>query len=617
MIRLAALVLRCIAFVFVCAAQSAPGATAGAFGNVVVLQSGTELLGVSRQPTAQLRWSAGDWLREPGPLTVTADGSLLVSDFATGDLIRIASDGTQTRAASAPRAQALALEADGGGVFLVPREEYGTVVRLDFASGAVVPVPMPFSRGYIESIVLDDQGHLLVVNAIPFSEALWRVDPATGAATRLSSLDTVSCRPSDVLPEPEGTFLVTFGCDSYWWSYVERIDAAARTRTVLSRGGALAGPQAIAALADGGVVVLDSGFPNAYRPPRVVRVDRATGAQEVLSTRGDLLARSDVAVLDGSRIVVSGDGMYVSATPKDSILEIDPTFQQPRALLPAGFPEGIEGIAAIQAVRGGKLMVTGWSPPDAEGNVEGLIARVDPATGEAHVVSRGGLLVWPNDFALDGAGSLWTSVVASGDTSALVRVDLASGAQHLAAILDPELWIGSLAAGSTGTVLLLISDSRTAPTGLLVEYDPATGAQRTIVEAGLFTVPLALASDGDGNVFVAEDGPPTMPGRIWKVDQATGQASVLTDDARLDQPRSLAVDVDGQLLVAELKALFKVDPVTGSIATLSEGAAPDLWLYDVSPAPIARGCGLGAELAPLLVTLEALRRRRRARSARG
>src|SRR5439155_810424 len=159
-----------------------------------------------------------------------------------------------------------------------------------------------------------------------------------------------------------------------------RIDPATGAQEVISSGGNLITPIGLALHPDGSIVVADRDLPG------VVRINPATGAQTVLSSGGLLidpigLAIHPITQVTGAQQAISTGGSFV-------------------------FPFWV----AVDA--DGSIIV---SDQDAFGG-QGAIFRVNPVTGQQTVLASGGNLGDPNGVAITSSGFLSLPLdVACGD----------------------------------------------------------------------------------------------------------------------------------------------------------------------------------------------------------
>ncbi len=277
----------------------------------------------------------------------------------------------------------------------------------------------------------------------------------------------------------------------------------------------------------------------------IVRVDRATGGKEILSTAvvgGDNLAfdSSDrlfvSSWMDGSIVEVLSDGSARTVSPGGvmapggiavlssgsgesvfvadllSLKEIDGTTGEIRSVAPSmiGLP-GIESPFTV-AADGDNLILSSWF---------GSIVQVwNPRSSEvveAHPIAASPLNAIRFEGDLVVAELQTASVVRITGPNETDRVTLASGLGVPAGLAasNGNLWVADQ---SAGTILQVVSGGE-------VLSDPrpvATNLQG----------PEGLAAANEGVLYVVEAG----VGRLSRVDVATGEVSPVADDLALGAP---------------------------------------------------------------------------------
>jgi secreted PhoX family phosphatase len=243
--------------------------------------------------------------------------------------------------------------------------------------------------------------------------------------------------------------------------------------------------------------------------------------------------------------------------------------------------------------------------------------------GHADGTGSDARFVRPQGLASDGAGNLFITTdahtirklaIATGMVTTLAGLPLtvgaADGTGSAARFNSPQ----GLASDGSGN--LFVADSLNH---IIRRVVVATGAVTTLAgsagmsgdadgtgSAARFSSPAALASDGAGNVFVADAG----NGTIRKVIVSSGDVTTLAGSAgmfgstdgtgpaaRFYGPSALAYDGSGNLLVAESGngTVRNVDIATGGVTTLvgSPGAAITL-----GPLPAGLNAPVGLALGP-------------------
>jgi uncharacterized repeat protein (TIGR01451 family) len=161
----------------------------------------------------------------------------------------------------------------------------------------------------------------------------------------------------------------------------------------------------------GGVPVVDG---------RVIRVHQATGAQSIVSSEGELLNPSGIAVDDDGRIYVADTIGPTLPDQLGRVIEVDPSTGAQTVLASGGHLEHPYG---IELLTDGDLIVA---------DSAGRLVKIDPSTGAQTLVSEFGSLVQPRAVATIDV----FSVVVADASSGLVKVNLSTGAQNIVLPVD-------------------------------------------------------------------------------------------------------------------------------------------------------------------------------------
>jgi hypothetical protein len=272
--------------------------------------------------------------------------------------------------------------------------------------------------------------------ATPANPAVVRINPTTGAATRIAggnpwtTLGGIAFGPGGRLyvanrgpagPRPKGAGIYSVGT------------AAGSAITRFANTDPLG-------LAASGSTLYSLGA------NRIVAMD--TSGQRVL-TSGGLYASLGVSPAYGA---VSGDTLYTTASSSSPVaggsyvIGVDTvTGEQTLVRSFGGTP--LTGIAA--APKGTLLIAEGGRTPQ--------IVELNPATGAMTVVSRGGLLKQPQGIARDAAGDLYVADAKAG----VVAVSTQGGDQSPMTNTGVVVGASGIAVGSTGTIY--VTAAGTAP----------------------------------------------------------------------------------------------------------------------------------------------------------
>jgi MYXO-CTERM domain-containing protein len=221
----------------------------------------------------------------------------------------------------------------------------------------------------------------------------------------------------------------------------------------------------------------------------------------------------------------------------------------------------------------GKVLIADWQ----QDGVTGKVVRLNPENGVQSVLSSGGYFVDPTDLVIvPGGGVAVTDQSAFGGSclggcGGVIRVDRSTGVQTV-------ISSGGLFSDPRGLVLepggasVLVSDQDTAVggTGRLIRVDLATGAQTLVASAGSLTQVQRVALDALGRALVANAF--ALP-RVVVVELATGAQSLLALVPTL--PYGVAVEAGGRVLVSDRNAtatagfVHRFDPVGGTTTTIA------------------------------------------------
>lgn len=164
----------------------------------------------------------------------------------------------------------------------------------------------------------------------------------------------------------------------------------------------------------GGVPVIDG---------KIVRVNQSTGGQSVVSSGGELLNPTGIAIDDDGRIFVADPTGPVLPDQFGRVIEIDPATGAQTVLATGSFLEDPTG---IEILTNGDLIVA---------DAVGRLVRVNPITGNQTLISEFGVLSQPRAVAQLSPQAV---LVADAD-SGLVQVELATGAQAVIMPIDGSI----------------------------------------------------------------------------------------------------------------------------------------------------------------------------------
>jgi len=253
---------------------------------------------------------------------------------------------------------------NGGAVF---RVDPATGAQTVISSGGSFHQPCGIAVEASGSILVGDRGGSGIIGKVI------RIDPVTGQQTVLSSGGS----PCGIAIEPSGDFLVV---DSLQNAII-RFDSITATQTVVSSGGFLADPTDLAFDSEGNIIV--AVFGSNLGIPGIFKINPLTGSQSIVST-GDKFVRP-------WRLTVAADGnIFVTDENTKNILKVDPISGVQTIITTLGRPSGITTDSS------GNLIV---AQEIANSLLPGIF-RIDPATGSTSTISSFGLFFNPDGVAI-------------------------------------------------------------------------------------------------------------------------------------------------------------------------------------------------------------------------
>jgi FtsP/CotA-like multicopper oxidase with cupredoxin domain/sugar lactone lactonase YvrE len=175
--------------------------------------------------------------------------------------------------------------------------------------------------------VLPDGDYVAVNLPSATQSGLFRIDHDTGAISKLNTGANFGDGPMGVVIGKDGHYYVAeLGARA-----VIRVDKNTGAETVVSQGGHFISPSGIALSGDGHLLVVDHGS------DKVIHVDPATGHQHVISSGGHLQAPVDIAVdANGKTLVVDLVG--------DKLIRIEPATGAQTVIAQGGLLAGVRSV---------------------------------------------------------------------------------------------------------------------------------------------------------------------------------------------------------------------------------------------------------------------------------
>ena len=205
----------------------------------------------------------------------------------------------------------------------------GDVVHVEPETGAQHVVHSS-GRVFQDIDVRSDGDYVVVILPSATERGLFRIDHSTGAATKLNSGTTFGDGPTGVAIASDGHYYVAeLGARA-----VIRVDKSTGAETIISEGGHLLSPSGIAILSDGDPVVVDHGT------DKVIRVHLAHGHQHLVSSGHHLKAPIGIAVDANGKILVAD-------MSGDKLIRIEPDTGAQTVVAEGGLLEGIRCVAVV------------------------------------------------------------------------------------------------------------------------------------------------------------------------------------------------------------------------------------------------------------------------------
>jgi sugar lactone lactonase YvrE len=272
---------------------------------------------------------------------------------------------------------------------------------------------------------------------------------------------------------------------------------------------------------------------------------------------------------------------FTDQPPNRDLVRVDPVTGDTTTISSGGL---LQQPGGIEVEPDGDILVAAFGT--GLPNDPGGVIRVDPLTGAQTRLSSGELFVHPTDIALEADGDiLVVAEPAELGRPALFRLNPVTGAETIVSSGGSFVTPHGVAVEPDGDILVVdleaFDDPDSEPQfrfpGGVIRVDPVTGAQTTVSSGGLFSDPIGIAVEADGNILVADrfaglGTPPFFFGGLIRVDPATGAQTTLSslgtgDD--LTNPTAVAVEADGNIIAATGSTLHRVDPVTGAASFLA------------------------------------------------
>jgi sugar lactone lactonase YvrE len=292
------------------------------------------------------------------------------------------------------------------------QSQWPVILSADAGTGALTELSRNGRQGNLfvhpYDLAVERDGSLIVVDMGRFASedptpdgAVVRVDPRNGAQSLVSKGGEL-VDPAGVAVAPDGSLYVIENVGAGGLRGVIRIDPVSGAQTIVAQGGELCNPFGIAFEPGGDLVVSDygtlvlSGRPIVECPTRptggLLRIERASGRQTVISEGSLLRSPFGVAVEPGGRILVANEGVTAAA----AIVAVDPASGQQSVVTPNTMDDVFRFPERPALTPDGQLLVTDFELVDRYGG----IVRVEPVGGAQTTAWQGVLFNNPLGIAV-------------------------------------------------------------------------------------------------------------------------------------------------------------------------------------------------------------------------
>jgi hypothetical protein len=260
-----------------------------------------------------------------------------------------------------------------------------------------------------------------------------------------------------------------------------------------------------------------------------------------------------VAIGAQAVVLQPGDLLVTNINPPHDLLRVNPLTGQ-EVVVASGITAG-RGIAVSQS---GEVFALNLQFDS--------VVRVDPLTGAKTVISSGGLFSDVSCLAVEANGNLL--VGDRGGAGSVVRVNPVTGAQS---VLSSGGQLGGIeptdiAVDAFGRIFMTHYTETPVLNENVSEIDPVTGALRVIKFSPFNFTGLGAGPLGDLLI--------TVPPRLSRLNPDTGDLDFIYSGGVLSYPSDIVLGMDGNYYVVDslaVGAIFRVDPLTGSLTALQPG----------------------------------------------
>jgi DNA-binding beta-propeller fold protein YncE len=185
------------------------------------------------------------------------------------------------------------------------------------------------------------------------------------------------------------------------------------------------------------------------------------------------------------------------------------------------------------------------------------------------------MFVDPSMVALSGADAAFVSDTTAFGHGGLIAVDLSSGQQRKVASSTQFHRPFGLACQADGQLVVAYMEGEHAP-GTVMRVNPANGDHHAVAPGVQFFMPVGVALDAADNVIFIELDVSGENSVLHRVDHGVGHSILASGSPRGAMYSGVAIEPGGGILVTDGQGhpaprLLRFDPVTGAVATVSQG----------------------------------------------
>lgn len=247
--------------------------------------------------------------------------------------------------------------------------------------------------------------------------AIIKINPSTGTQTILSKNGRFQWGPQDIVIDDDGMIYISVSGVPGDPPEIVKVDPDNGTQTTISSGGYLKTSIQGIAFENSGKLLVTKGTVQLDRTPRLLRIDKITGEQEVLSQRDRFRNLYDVIVSENNEIYTLGTGIQTINNINyevASLFKIDPVSGDQTELF-----QSIDYL----------LYQMAFHPDGSILAVGNAIIRIQPTTGQYEDIISSSEGVYFNAIAISESGDIFVTkhLCCPRSDFSICRVDVGNG----------------------------------------------------------------------------------------------------------------------------------------------------------------------------------------------